>query len=130
MKLGKLLTVIAVCVAGSTFGIVHANEYMTAEQVKSLFTNKTFNIHNIAKDKHLQGYDTEDGKHLVFIPWKDKISKRKWWVEDNKHCTSHPKRGDSCKDMKDMGDGSYQGFTDGKHTHTLSNFREGKRFDM
>ena len=105
---------------------VTANDELSADEIKDLFTNKTFDIHNVVKDKRLKGYDSEDGQHLVFIPWKDKISKRKWWQEGNMHCTSHPKRGDNCKVIKHVGDGVYHGFSDGEHTHTLSNFREGK----
>jgi hypothetical protein len=106
---------------------VLASKDLSADEVKALFTNKTFDVHNVAKGKDLKGYDSDDGTHLIYIPWKDKISKRKWWVEDNKHCTSHPKRGDNCKVMRDMGDGIYHGISDGEHTHTLSNFRDGNQ---
>ena len=106
---------------------VIASEALSAEEVKALFTNKTFDIHNVEKDKNLKGYDSNDGQHLVYIPWKDKTSERKWWIKGNMHCTSHPKRGDSCKTLKPIGDGAYHGITDGKHTHTLSNFRDGNQ---
>ena len=109
--------------------VANASEYLTADQVKTLFTNKTFDVHNVAKGKDLHGYDNANGEHLIYIPWKDKISERKWWIDGNKHCTSHPKRGDSCKDMKDMGDGTYHGYTDGEHSHTLSNFRDGNQLN-
>ena len=109
--------------------VANADEFLTADQIKSLFTNKTFDIHNVVKDKRLQGYDDENGNHYVYIPWKDKTSPRKWWIEGNTHCTSHPRRGDSCKQMKDMGDGNYKGFTNGEHTHTLSNFRAGNQIN-
>ena len=105
---------------------VMATEYLSAEDVSVLFTDKSFDIHNVVTDKHLKGYDNADGEHFVYIPWKDKVSERKWWLDDNKHCTSHPKRGDSCKLIKSMGDGVYYGYTDGEHTHTLSNFRKGR----
>ena len=106
---------------------VLAGEYLSADELKALFTNKTFDIRNEIKQKNLNAYDNADGEHYVYIPWKDKTSERKWWIEDNKHCTSHPKRGDSCKLMKSMGDGVYHGITDGEHTHTLSNFRDGNQ---
>ena len=120
-----------IIIASILFSFTHiatADEFLNAEQVKNLFTNKTFDIHNIANDKNLQGFDSEDGKHLVYIPHKDKTSKRKWWLDENKHCTSHPKRGDSCKLIKMVSEGVYHGITDGKHSHTLSNFRDGKSF--
>jgi hypothetical protein len=104
-----------------------AGEPLNADDVKALFTNKTFDIHNVINDKNLKGFDSADGVHLIYIPWKDKTSKRKWWIEGNKHCTSHPKNGDSCKDIINIGEGVYHGITDGKHTHTLSNFRDGNQ---
>ena len=106
-----------------------ASDYLGADEVKALFTNKTFDVHNVVKDKKVQGYDNDQGEHLIYIPWKDKISERKWWLEENKHCTSNKKRGDSCKLIKVAGDGVYHGITDGKHTHTLSNFRDGESFN-
>lgn len=104
-----------------------AGDELSADEIKALFTNKTFDILNVEKDKKLKGYDDAEGNHLVYIPWKDKTSKRKWWVDGNKHCTSHPKRGDNCKVMKRAGDGVYHGYSDGEHTHTLSNFRDGNQ---
>jgi len=123
MKIISLVTLTAIFLTGP----VLASEELTADEIKALFTNKTFDIHNVQSDKRLKGYDSEDGTHLVYIPWKDKTSKRKWWQEGNKHCTSHPKRGDNCKTMKHVGDGVYHGYSDGEHTHTLSNFREGNQ---
>lgn len=108
-------------------GPVVASEELTADEIKALFTNKTFDIHNVKTDKKLKGYDSEDGMHLVYIPWKDKTSERKWWQKGNMHCTSHPKRGDNCKTMKHVGNGVYHGYSDGEHTHTLSNFRDGNQ---
>jgi hypothetical protein len=110
-------------------GVSHADEYLTADQIKALITNKTFDVHNVVKDKHLNVYDDKNGNHYVYIPWKDKTKTREWWIEDNKHCTSHPKRGNSCKLLKDMGDGNYKGITNGEHTHTLSNFRDGNQLN-
>jgi len=104
-----------------------AGEPLNTDDVKALISNKTFDVHNVAKDKNLKVFDGADGQHLVYIPWKDKTSKRKWWLEENKHCTSHPKRGDSCKNIINIGEGIYHGITDGEHTHTLSNFRDGNQ---
>jgi len=108
-------------------GVVMAGEPLNTDDVKALISNKTFDVHNVAKDKNLKVFDGADGQHLVYIPWKDKTSKRKWWLEENKHCTSHPKRGDSCKNIINIGEGIYHGITDGEHTHTLSNFRDGNQ---
>ena len=118
---------LAILFAFALSSTASAGEFLSADEVKNLFTNKTFDIHVVTKDKDLQGYDSAEGEHIVYIPWKDKTKKRKWWMEDNKHCTSNPKRGDSCKLIKPAGDGVYHGITDGEHTHTLSNFREGNQ---
>jgi len=123
MKIKPILVLTAIFLVSP----VTANDQLSAEEITALFSNKTFDIHNVEKDKNLQGYDSEDGKHLVYIPWKDKTSKRKWWQEGNMHCTSHPKRGDNCKTLKHVGDGVYHGFSGEKHTHTLSNFRDGNQ---
>ena len=120
----KILVIVPLFMFLST---ASAGEYLTADEIKALFTNKTFDIHNVVKDKNLQGHANGDGEHFVYIPWKEKISERKWWIDEGQHCTSHPKRGDNCKKMKDMGNGVYQGYSDGEHTHTLSNFRDGNQ---
>lgn len=108
------------------FNTALADEFLTEAEIKALFTNHSFDIRNEEKGKDLQGFDNDAGKHFIYVPWKDKISKRKWWTEGATHCTSHPKRGDSCKQMKKAGNGVYHGITDGEHTHTLSNFRPGR----
>ena len=108
------------------FNTVFADEFLTGDEIKALVTNKTWDVHNVAKGKDLKGYDNAEGQHYIYVPWKDKTFERRWWVEDNMHCTSHPKRGDNCKKMKKVSEGVYHGISDGEHTHTLSNFKDGK----
>jgi len=112
------------------FSGAFADEFLTEAEIKALFTNHSFDIRNETKGKDLKGHADAEGRHYVYIPWKDRTSQRKWWTEGATHCTSHPKRGDSCKQMKKMGNGVYQGITDGEHTHTLSNFRPGRDSDI
>lgn len=107
-----------------------ADEFLTEAEIKTLFTNHSFDVRNEAKGKDLKGFDNDKGEHYIFVPWKDKTFERKWWVDGATHCTSHPKRGDSCKQMKKMGDGVYHGITNGEHSHTLSNFRPGRDSDI
>lgn len=125
---GKVMRIkIAVLSAMLFSGSIIAAEPLSGDAVKALISDKTFDVRNEQKGKDLVVFDSADGRHLVYIPWKDKVSKRKWWLDGNKHCTSHPKRGDSCKDIVPAGNGVYHGITDGKHTHTLKNFRDGKQ---
>ena len=119
-----------VLIALSSFMIFNtalADEFLTDAEIKTLFSGQSWDVHNVAKDKDVEGYATADGKHYIYIPWKDKVSPRKWWAEGDTHCTSHPKRGDNCKKMKHMGDGVYHGFSDGELTHILKNFAKGPR---
>ena len=104
---------------------LYADNSLDEKQIKELFTNKTFTVHNVKKDRTMKGYDEENGKHFIYLANKGKLFERTWWIEDNKHCTSNAKRGDSCKVIVDMGAGVFHGYTDGKHTHTLSDFEEG-----
>ncbi len=112
------------------FNTALADEFLTEAEIKTLFTNNSFDVRNEAKGKDLKGYDDADGGHFIYVPWKDKTFKRKWWTDGATHCTSHRKRGDSCKKMKKMDDGVYHGITDGEHSHTLSNFRPGRDSDI
>ena len=110
-----------------TVGLANADDFLTETEIKALFTNNSFNVRNETKGKDVEGYDNDQGEHFIYIPWKDKVSHRKWWTEGATHCTSHPKRGDNCKKMKKAGDGVYHGISDGEHTHTLKNFTKGPR---
>jgi len=112
------------------FNTAIADEFLSETEIKALFTNHSFDVRNEAKGKDLKGFDNEDGEHYIYVPWKDKTFKRKWWTDGATHCTSHKKRGDSCKQMKNMGDGVYHGITDGEHSHTLRNFRAGRDSDI
>ena len=108
-----------------------AGDALTGEQIKKLFSNKTVDIVKVdeskEKKKYLSAYTAEDGSRLVYLPWKDKTSERKWWVEGNKYCGSHPKRGDYCREIKDAGNGEYHAYSDGEHIRTIKNFRDGNQ---
>ncbi len=123
MNRNTLALVISLCCAGTA----SAADTLGESEVRALVSGKTFDIHNLETDKRLTAYSRADGTHNVYIPWKDKVSKRTWWMEGDLHCTSHPKRGNLCKEIQSAGDGVFHGFVDGKHTHVLSNFREGNQ---
>ena len=115
----------------STGAIAQEGTPLTGAQISDLFIGKTFNIENLETGKSLQAYTPDESKYLVNIHWKNKISKRKWWLEGDKRCRSHPKKGDSCVTITDVGDGTYHAYDDkGNHIRVLSNFVEGKNFTM
>jgi len=111
--------------------ISFAAEYLSADQAKALFTNKTFDGIFLPKDKKFSAYEAADGTHNVYYPNKNKHSKnREWSISENgEHCTTNKKwTGLRCSHVKDAGNGEYHKInTDGEHTHTLSNFREGNQ---
>lgn len=127
-KLIKLfsLTLIVLFVSAPLF----ANEYMTGDDIKVLFSDKTYDIHNLESGKKFRAYNALNGKRLVDIHWKNKVSKRKWWVDGNQYCGSHPKKGNYCRDVKDGGNGVYYIFYNDKHIRTFSNLRNGKDSDL
>jgi len=109
----------------------HAGDALTGDQIKELFSNKTCDIEKVDTNnenkKHLKAYTAEDGSRLLYIPWKNKTKERKWWVEGNRYCGSHPKKGDYCRDIVDAGNGAYHGLKDGEHIRTFSNFQDGNQ---
>lgn len=107
-----------------------AAEYMSADQVKAAFTDKTFDGVYLPKDKSFSAYEDPDGTHHVLRPSGKRDKGRTWTVNDKgQHCTSHPKTGDlRCSHVKNVGNGEIHKFNgDGEHTHTLSNFRDGNQ---
>ena len=120
--------IIAITLSLMSFSSI-AGEKLTGDQIKSLFSDKTHDIEkvDVDKNKHLSAFTSSDGKRIVYIPWKDKQSKRKWWVEGNKFCSSHPKKDDFCLEIVDAGNGVYHSLENGKHRSTLSNFKDGNQ---
>ncbi|MGV6827088.1 MAG: hypothetical protein ACWA5Q_08930 [bacterium] len=104
-------------------------ETLSGQQIQALLSNQTYDIEKIGASenkKHLSAYTAADGTRVVYIPWKNKKSTRKWWVEGDKLCLSHPKKADFCRNIKQVG-GVYHSVEDGKSMTVLSNFREGNQ---
>lgn len=113
---------------------VNANQYMTADEVKALFTDKTFDGVYLPKDKHFNVYEAPDGTHNVLRKNGKKDKGRTWFINDKgQHCSTNPKwkkkwPDGRCSFVKDAGNGEYHKISDdGKHTHTLTNFRDGNQ---
>ena len=101
--------------------IAQANQYMTADEVKSLLTDKTFDGEYLPKNRKYTVYEAPD---------------RTWFVnEKGQHCTTHPKwknhrkwKNARCSFVLNAGNGEYQKYSDdGKHTTTFRNFRDGNQ---
>jgi len=109
----------------------YAENSLTGVQIKELFANKTCDIEKVnvnnEKKRYLNAYTAEDGVRLVYIPWKNKTSERRWWVEDNKYCGSYPDKKGYCRTIVDAGNGVYHAIDNGEHIRTFSNFRDGNQ---
>ena len=126
--MGKQLAAFLAALSLAPFSAIAGNA-LTGDEIKALFADKTYDIEkvDVTKNKHLSAFTSADGTRIVYVPWKNKHSKRRWWVEGNKQCSSHPKRGNSCREIIDAGDGTYHSLENGNHRSTLSNFRDGNQ---
>lgn len=92
-----------------------ANQYMTADEVKSLLTDKTFEGEYLPKNKKYTVYEAPDGTHNVLRPNGKRDKNRTWFVnEKGQHCTTHPKwknhkkrENGRCSFVLDAGNGEY-----------------------
>lgn len=103
---------------------VAADAALSAEQVKALFSGKTFDGHNEDKDKDFQVYSAADG---TMIHKNRKRTKEASWEvdEDGQHCGILKRK--VCGKIVPVGDGVYHKMKNGEHTHTLKNFVEGNQ---
>jgi hypothetical protein len=108
-----------------------AADYMSADEVKALFTDKTFDGVYLPKDKNFKAYEAPDGTHNVLRPSGKRDKNRTWSVNtEGQHCTTNPKwkTNPRCSYVTDAGNGEYHKINnDGEHTHTLTNFRDGNQ---
>ncbi len=114
--------------------VISANYALAIEKTLSktaaiaLFTDKTFNGHQVIKDKKFRIYSASNGTHEVYFS-NGKI-KMKYWRINNRgeHCVSKRKgKGGRCSVVVSVGNGIYHKITNNEHTHTLSNFIEGNQ---
>ena len=123
IKIGTIVTtgIIAITLSASAM----AAEALNAEEAKALFSGKTFNGLNIAKDREYRIYSDPGGEATFQTTTKTK--KATWEIKpDGIHCM-HFKKKSVCGFIVPAGDGVYHKMIDGEHTNTLSNFVEGNQ---
>ena len=110
---------------------VIASEYMSADNIKILFTNKSYDAHKVVKDKYfemsnkpLEVSNSNRGGLYIYNPEKDRDHTGTWWLEENKYCINRPMWRATCSLIKSAGDGVYHGVSEGKHTYTYSDFAD------
>lgn len=121
---------IAVLTMFAFLNTASAAEYMSADDVTALFTDKTFDGVYLPKDKNFSAYEDPDGTHNVVRPNGKRDKGRTWSVNDaGQHCTTKKKwKEPRCSYVVDAGNGEYHKINnDGEHTHTLTNFRDGNQ---
>jgi len=127
----KLKIAILIVIAMTTSTTVYAGKVLTGDEIRELFSNKTCDIETVKNDrqdkKYLQAYTAADGLRLVNVPWKNKTSESKWWVDGDKYCVNHPRKGDYCREIIDAGNGVYQALDNGRQIRTFTNFRDGNQ---
>ncbi len=122
----KLLTVATiVLLAGS--GNVLAEKVLTADEVKALFSGKTFDGYNEIKGKSYKAYSDPNG---TMIHQNRKRTKEFEWKVDSQgqHCAIFPV-GPRCGIIVSVGDGIYHKMKDGEHINTLKNFVDGNQIE-
>ena len=104
---------------------IDMSKALTAEQVKALFTNKTFDGYNELNVAEFQVYSQDDGsmihknaRRAVTVTWEVK--------PDGQHCAIFQVK-TFCGYIIPVGNGVYHKVTDGKHTRTLKHFIEGNQ---
>jgi hypothetical protein len=121
---------VAVLALFALLNTANAAEYLSADEVKALVTDKTFDGLYLPKDKQFWVYEAPDGTHHVKRLSGKMDKNRTWFVNDEgQHCTTKKKwDGPRCSHVKDAGNGEYHKINnDGEHTHTLTNFRDGNQ---
>ena len=105
--------------------VVADDKALSAAEVKALFTNKTFDGHNEAKDKDFRVYAAPDGKHMVKYP-NGKTREGTWRIDaQGNHCVTLKK--ETCGKLVSKGGGVYHKIADGTHIYTLKNFVDGNK---
>jgi len=115
--------------------VANAMDYMSGDDIKKQFNNKTFDGHFLPKDKKFRVFSSADGNLIVKRP-NGQDPKRSWFVNDKgQRCVTHPKwkshkkwKNGRCANVVDAGNGEILMYDfNGKHTHTFTNFREGNQ---
>lgn len=98
---------------------------LSADEVKALFSGKTFDGYNEKKGRSYRAYSAPDG---TMIHQNKKRTKEMTWEVDaeGRHCANFPK-GPYCGSIVPAGDGVYHKMQDGEHVNTIKNFVEGNQ---
>lgn len=99
---------------------------LSQAEAQELFSDKTFDGHQVVKNKDFRVFSSSDGQHTVHFA-NGKVKTGTWEVDDEgRHCVTLRKK--RCTKVVAVGDGVYhKKKANGKHTHTLSNFQAGNQ---
>lgn len=102
--------------------VMAEGKVLSAIEIKTLFTGKSFDGHNEVKDKNYKAFSKANG---MMIHRNAKRTKEVAWTvtNDGKHCVKF--KSNYCGTIVSMGNGVYHKMRDGSHINTLTNFRNG-----
>ena len=129
MGIRLIFAIIFVCaVLLASPNAVLAEEKLSGEQIKQLYSDKTFEGHSIEREKSYRAYSSVDGTLKVLTP-KGKSKTRYWWVDDqDRHCVSKKKGAEGkCAEVFSIGYGIYKKIRDGEYVHSMKNFVDGNQ---
>jgi len=107
-----------------TINPVLAATPLSADDVKALFSGKTFDGYNENIGKKFRVYSAPDG--TMIHQNAARTLEASWEVDDKaQHCGILMRR--ICGKIVPVGDGVYHKMQDGEHTHTLKNFLQGNQ---
>lgn len=132
--MSKFVTVVFLAISLLPLTAV-AERPLTKDEVVEVFTDVTFDGVIHPKNSRFTAYDAPDGTLIVVQSNGDRSDDRNWFVNDKgQRCATDPKWADKpewkdgrCFDVFARGGGTYHQYENGKHMHTLSNFRKGNQ---
>ncbi len=104
---------------------------LTAEEIKLLFSDKTYEGYNRARGATYRVYDSANGEHTLINP-RGRTVRRYWKVTKNgKFCISSGSQSTgACFYIVNSGNDEYQRVDDdGVHDHTFSKFVNGNQLE-
>lgn len=115
------LLILALCTLGFTQAVL-AEATLSQNDVKSLFTDNTFDGVNIKTGRAFTIYFSPDG--TIAITYADGKTNTGTWnvTDDGQHCVSLS----GCSYVIDKGNGTYHKVSDGVQTHLLKNRKAGR----
>ena len=122
LPIALVFSVVGCNSGGGTKPELSPDDYVSATQIEALFSDKRFEGTNHNTGKGSYNVSKSDGTMSANVfggPTWD----IKWWVNDiGQHCLNHPRFGESCGEIVDVGGGVYYRMVKGRKANTYEKF--------